>query len=1039
MANKKISELESRASLSLSDLMAVGDPSTGYLYKTTISDLKTLTGAGVVSFNGRFGTVNPAEGDYTLTQLGDVIITSAANNDVLKYNGSNWVNTQLYTGTVAQYIDGTGAYQTFPTLLSSDRLVTNVRNTSGATITKGTVVYLNGSSGTLPTIAKAQANAESTSTGTYGVVQDNIANNANGYVVVIGNLTALDTSAFNAGDILWLSPTVAGGYTTTKPVAPNHAVYVGIVTRSSNTQGTIEVKIQNGYELDELHNVLITSVANNDVLVYETASSLWKNKAFSTLSTDTLDSVTGRGNTTANSITVGSVSAAGLSNLLGQIRTFATTGNTYIGATPGSATDAGYKLDVNGTIRSTGAFYGTQLLTGSHSFRDQMYITATTDGWTKQNAYNAASAFALGFVGDLRFAPSAAIKAVFSFNGSYSNNGTIYHGDSSLIKIFTGDAMGNTIGATNINGYGINLMPTLNYTTGTSNFTGIYYNPTLTATTGLTHYAMNLVAGLVRMGTLAGTGSRMVVADSAGNLSTQAIPDLTGYVTLDSFQTITASKTFSVGFSLASAGGSNQLTSFANANSIHSGSAGSNIFGFNNSNNIYFGKGLSNGGVIAWNNSVVRSYTLPNADGTLALTSDIPSVAGVYLPLSGGTLTGALNGTSATFSGDVQGANGYFSTKVGIGTNNYVARLNVQTTDIRIEFDQINSTTGYLEVLNPSRSVTNYFSIYNRGFNVFTRGGGNGSYVQSFTIADNGAATFSSSVTAGGTLSVASTSYFGSDMFTYANGGIFFNGGGNYGTGVLQNSDGSLNLQAGGTIKVKITSGGDVGIGGTPTAGQRLNVFNTTDFDIKLRKLANGGTVGILFETANDFSGTSQAYIKAIGSGNSGLSNLIFGTSSAVGNTSASEMMRISSNGNVGINTTNPIFRLDVNGNARFIGGIETTNATRIFSSGNDIGLQLDVSDGSYGALIQATNAANSSGKNLILNRYGGNVGVYTTSPSATLHVNGDFKTAAPTGGTAQSWKLGEDTGTLYTATRTIKVEIAGSIYYLLAVKSSDL
>ena len=283
MANKKISELDSRASMSLGDLLAVGDPTTGYLYKTTISDLKTLTGAGVVSFNGRYGSVVPVEGDYSLTQLGDVIITTATNNDVLKYNGSNWVNAQLFTGTIAQYVDGTGAYQTFPTLLSSDRLVTEVRNTTGATVTKGTVIYLSGSSGTLPLIAKAQANGESTSTGTYGVVQNDIANNANGYVVVIGNLTGINTSAYNAGDILWLSPTVAGGVTTTKPSAPNHAVYIGIVTRSNSTQGTIEVKIANGYEIEELHNVSISSVANNEVLVYESASSLWKNKTIPTI------------------------------------------------------------------------------------------------------------------------------------------------------------------------------------------------------------------------------------------------------------------------------------------------------------------------------------------------------------------------------------------------------------------------------------------------------------------------------------------------------------------------------------------------------------------------------------------------------------------------------------------------------------------------------------------------------------------------------------------------------------------------------------
>ena len=95
MANKKISELDSRASLSLSDLMAVGDPATGYLYKTTISDLKTLTGAGVVSFNGRVGAIVPTEADYNLTQLGDVIITSVTSGQFLRYNGSNFVNTGL--------------------------------------------------------------------------------------------------------------------------------------------------------------------------------------------------------------------------------------------------------------------------------------------------------------------------------------------------------------------------------------------------------------------------------------------------------------------------------------------------------------------------------------------------------------------------------------------------------------------------------------------------------------------------------------------------------------------------------------------------------------------------------------------------------------------------------------------------------------------------------------------------------------------------------------------------------------------------------
>jgi hypothetical protein len=60
-------------------------------------------------------------------------------------------------------------------------------------------------------------------------------------------------------------------------------VYVGVVTRAHPTQGTIQLRIQNGFELDELHDVAISSKTNNDLLAYESSTSLWKNKSFSTL------------------------------------------------------------------------------------------------------------------------------------------------------------------------------------------------------------------------------------------------------------------------------------------------------------------------------------------------------------------------------------------------------------------------------------------------------------------------------------------------------------------------------------------------------------------------------------------------------------------------------------------------------------------------------------------------------------------------------------------------------------------------------------
>jgi hypothetical protein len=100
--------------------------------------------------------------------------------------------------------------------------------------------------------------------------------------VVAGRISDLDTQAYTEGTQLYLSPTTAGTFTSTKPYAPQHLVYVGIVVRAHPTQGVIEVKIQNGYELDELHNVAAQSPSNGDILQYVSATSLWTKVAGTT-------------------------------------------------------------------------------------------------------------------------------------------------------------------------------------------------------------------------------------------------------------------------------------------------------------------------------------------------------------------------------------------------------------------------------------------------------------------------------------------------------------------------------------------------------------------------------------------------------------------------------------------------------------------------------------------------------------------------------------------------------------------------------------
>ena len=161
---------------------------------------------------------------------------------------------------------------------SAERIQIVVRNSTGVTLTKGQIVYLGGATGNRPNAVLAQANTEATSSKTIGMVIENIANNADGQIAVNGTLHDLNTSAFAAGNTLWLSATTAGGVVAnTPPIEPNHAVFIGYVARAHPTQGRVVLAIQNGYELDELHGVLITTPANNDILQYQSSTSLWKN------------------------------------------------------------------------------------------------------------------------------------------------------------------------------------------------------------------------------------------------------------------------------------------------------------------------------------------------------------------------------------------------------------------------------------------------------------------------------------------------------------------------------------------------------------------------------------------------------------------------------------------------------------------------------------------------------------------------------------------------------------------------------------------
>lgn len=152
-----------------------------------------------------------------------------------------------------------------------------VRNETGSTLSKGTVVYISGGSGNKPLVSKASASTEASSSKTFAILAADIPTNSNGQAVTLGLLKGIDTSLFTAGANLWLS-TVAGEIVSPNPPAsPAHSVFLGNVVRVHATQGEIEVRIQNGLELGELHDVLLTSPTEGQVLKYDATSGLWKN------------------------------------------------------------------------------------------------------------------------------------------------------------------------------------------------------------------------------------------------------------------------------------------------------------------------------------------------------------------------------------------------------------------------------------------------------------------------------------------------------------------------------------------------------------------------------------------------------------------------------------------------------------------------------------------------------------------------------------------------------------------------------------------
>jgi hypothetical protein len=167
-----------------------------------------------------------------------------------------------------------------------------VKNQTGSTITKGSLVYANGTLGASGRITVAKFIANGTIDAKYllGITAHDLSNGEDGYVISFGKIRKVNTDTFAAGAILYPSPTTAGVWTDIEPVAPNIDMPIGFCINSHVNNGTISIRVASGYALHELHDLAITSPSANASLYYK--NGLWRDTTAALLTSDTASMLT---------------------------------------------------------------------------------------------------------------------------------------------------------------------------------------------------------------------------------------------------------------------------------------------------------------------------------------------------------------------------------------------------------------------------------------------------------------------------------------------------------------------------------------------------------------------------------------------------------------------------------------------------------------------------------------------------------------------------------------------------------------------------
>ena len=343
-----------------------------------------------------YGTVNLPNGPLVIT--GSVTSTTGFNGNLTgtaSYSTNNLSSSHAINADTASYFSGTIPSSSYATNAATASIAYDVvvygkcDNPGG--LTKGTVVRITGANGDNPLFDSASWSDESTSANVLGMLSADVAYNGFANVVVVGTVTDINTNAYAPSTLLYLSS--SGQYTSTVPTAPSQSVRLGQVLRQQTNNGSMYFRADNGYELDELHNVLIATPQQGDILSYVSGSyGLWENKTNSQLGIATTGSVnqkldTGSFNTytSSNDTKVNDLIAATASFVTeAESGSFMTTGSVsgnVLTFTKGNGTT--FNLTVNTGSIDTSSFINTgsaaavQNITGSLISSGSLVVTGS--------------------------------------------------------------------------------------------------------------------------------------------------------------------------------------------------------------------------------------------------------------------------------------------------------------------------------------------------------------------------------------------------------------------------------------------------------------------------------------------------------------------------------------------------------------------------------------------------------------------------------------------------------------------------------------